>query len=62
MAKADKASKAEEKSDGGNTEPNSTSHSDWHWADPKNLRVNPVFQSLIPLQSRGEFMALEQSI
>src|SRR5215472_4386708 len=35
---------------------------DWTWADPKSLKVNAAFQSLIPLQSRGELLALEQSI
>jgi hypothetical protein len=35
---------------------------DWHWADPKSLKVNPAFQRLIPLQSREEFRALQQSI
>jgi hypothetical protein len=35
---------------------------DWHWADPKSLKVNPAFQSLIPLQSKGECLALEESI
>ncbi len=30
--------------------------------DALTLKVNPAFQSLIPLQSRGEYMALEQSI
>jgi hypothetical protein len=35
---------------------------DWRWADPKSLKVNPAFQSLIPLQSKGEHRALEQSI
>ncbi len=30
--------------------------------DPKSLKVNPAFQSLIPLQSKGEHMALEESI
>src|SRR3954447_7984594 len=35
---------------------------DWRWADPKGLKVNPAFQSLIPLQSRGELLALEESI
>ena len=35
---------------------------DWRWADPKTLKVNPAFQSLIPMQSKGEFMALEESI
>lgn len=39
-----------------------TDQADWHWADPKSLKVNPAFQSLIPLQSRGEYLALEQSI
>ena len=36
--------------------------SDWRWADPRTLKVNPAFQSLIPLQSKGEHMALEASI
>jgi hypothetical protein len=35
---------------------------DWRLADPKTLKVNPAFQSLIPMQSKGEFMALEESI
>lgn len=43
-------------------EPGMSDQPDWHWADPKTLKVNPVFQALIPLQAKGEFMALEQSI
>ncbi len=35
---------------------------DWYWADPRSLKVNPAFQALIPLQSRGEYRALDQSI
>jgi hypothetical protein len=35
---------------------------DWRWADPASLKVNPDFQRLIPLQSREEFRALDQSI
>jgi hypothetical protein len=35
---------------------------DWRWADPKRLKVEPAFQRLIPLQSLGEYRALEQSI
>jgi hypothetical protein len=35
---------------------------DWTWADPSTLQVNPAFQRLIPLQSRGELLALEESI
>ena len=35
---------------------------DWTWADPKGLKVNPKFQRLIPLQSRGEYLALGESI
>jgi hypothetical protein len=35
---------------------------DWYWADPKSLQVNPAFQGLIPLQSKGEYRALERSI
>ncbi len=45
-----------------NAESNGTDQADWHWADPKTLKVNPAFQALIPLQARGEYMALEQSI
>jgi hypothetical protein len=41
---------------------NSDDKADWRWADPKTLKVNPAFQSLIPLQSRGEYLALDQSI
>jgi hypothetical protein len=35
---------------------------DWTWEDPKTLKVQGAFQDLIPLQSRGELLALEQSI
>jgi hypothetical protein len=35
---------------------------DWKWADPNGLKVHPEFRRLIPLQSRGEFKALERSI
>jgi hypothetical protein len=35
---------------------------DWRWAGPRRLKVDPAFQRLIPLQSRGEYRALEQSI
>jgi hypothetical protein len=35
---------------------------DWHWADPKSLKVKAEFQRLIPLQSREEFRALDASI
>jgi ParB-like nuclease domain len=35
---------------------------DWTWADPKSLKVNPKFHRMIPLQARGELMALEESI
>ena len=35
---------------------------DWKWANPNGLKVHPDFRRLIPLQSRGEFKALEQSI
>jgi hypothetical protein len=35
---------------------------DWQWADPNGLKVDPAFRRLIPLQSRGEFRALEQSL
>jgi hypothetical protein len=39
-----------------------TDQADWKWADPKSLKVNAAFQALIPLQSKGELLALEQSI
>src|SRR5436305_6162409 len=39
-----------------------SSQTDWYCAEPKSLKVNPAFQSLIPLQSRGEYLALDQSI
>jgi hypothetical protein len=35
---------------------------DWTWAEPKSLKVNPAFQALIPVQAKGELLALEQSI
>src|SRR4051794_3125034 len=35
---------------------------DWPLVDPKTLKVEPAFQRLIPLQSRGELLALEESI
>jgi hypothetical protein len=35
---------------------------EWKWADPRSLKVDPAFQRLIPLQSRGEYLALERSI
>jgi hypothetical protein len=43
-------------------EPGTADQADWYWADPKTLKVNPAFQSLIPLQSKGELLALEESI
>jgi hypothetical protein len=42
--------------------PSTSEQADWHLADPKSLKVNSAFQSLIPLQSKGEHLALEQSI
>ena len=39
-----------------------TNQADWRWEEPKSLKVNPVFQSLIPLQAKGEHLALDQSI
>ena len=44
------------------SKPASTRPDDWTWADPKALKVNPEFQRLIPLQSRGEYLALSESI
>jgi hypothetical protein len=39
-----------------------TEQAHWHLADPKTLKVNKAFQALIPLQSKGELLALEESI
>jgi hypothetical protein len=44
------------------TDADTNDQPDWHWAEPKTLKVKQTFQSLIPLQSKGEHMALEQSI
>ncbi len=35
---------------------------DWTWMEPKSLKMDAEFQQLIPLQSRGELLALEESI
>ncbi len=35
---------------------------DWTWEDPKTLKVNPDFQRLVPLQSKGELLALRESV
>jgi hypothetical protein len=35
---------------------------DWTWEDPRSLKVTPDFQRLVPLQSRGELLALRQSV
>ncbi len=39
-----------------------TNNQDWYLTDPKSLKVNQDFQSLIPMQAKGELMALEESI
>jgi hypothetical protein len=44
------------------TEPAASDAADWAWEDPKTLKVNRAFQDLIPLQAKGELIALEQSI
>jgi len=52
--------KGEEASDGkGET---ASSAIDLRWVDPATLKVEPAFQRLIPLQSRGELLALDESI
>lgn len=43
-------------------QPEASDQADWTWEDPKSLKVNPDFQRLIPLQSRGEYLALSASI
>jgi hypothetical protein len=35
---------------------------DWVWAEPQALRVRAEFQRLIPVQPRGEYVALSESI
>lgn len=35
---------------------------EWTWQEPKSLKVDPQFQRLIPLQSKGELRALEDSV
>jgi hypothetical protein len=52
--KTDKDDRAEDEAD--------AKDRNWHWADPKSLKVNPAFRRLIPLQSREEFRALEAGI
>src|SRR5580704_12181750 len=61
MARADKSNKTEE-SAGRKAKPSMPDQADWIWADPKSLKVNPEFQRLIPLQSREEYRALNESI
>jgi hypothetical protein len=55
MNTTDKAQQADEAA-------STTSQADWHWTDPKTLKVKPAFQSLIPMQAKGEHLALEESI
>jgi hypothetical protein len=55
MKATDKAQQAEETA-------TTADQADWSWTDPKTLKVNPAFQSLIPLQSKGELLALDESI
>jgi hypothetical protein len=62
MAKADKAKQADAEAESRTSKSTGADQADWHWTDPKTLKINPAFQSLIPLQSRGEYKALEQSI
>lgn len=35
---------------------------EWTWEDPKSLKVNLDFQRLVPLPSRGELLALRESV
>jgi len=60
MSTREKPADNEATSQNGSTDP--AEQTDWHWADPKNLKVKPEFQRLIPLQSREEFRALDASI
>jgi hypothetical protein len=60
MRKTKKPQARREADRGGGGDP--SAGADWYWADPNSLQVNPAFQALIPLQSRGEYRALERSI
>jgi hypothetical protein len=46
----------------GNVMPAPLDQGDWAWVEPQSLTVNPEFQRLIPLQSKGEYLALSASI
>ncbi len=45
-----------------NALPTPLDQGDWTWVEPQTLTVNPEFQRLIPLQSKGEYLALSVSI
>ena len=62
MKTADKAQKTENEARGRKGAGSETDQADWHWADPKSLKVKAEFQRLIPLQSREEYRALNESI
>src|SRR5262249_13209318 len=48
------------KKEAGSAEP--LDQGEWSWEDPKSLKVNPDFQRLVPLPSRGELLALRESV
>jgi hypothetical protein len=54
--------KPEQQEDEGSQGRKAVGDQDWYWAEPKSLKVNPAFEALIPLQSKGEYRALDQSI
>src|SRR5579871_446321 len=60
MKTAERTQQAE--GEGGRQGSGAAEGGDWYWADPKSLKVKPAFQGLIPLQSKGEYRALDQSI
>jgi hypothetical protein len=62
MTRADTVQQAEAEVAGQTSGSQERDPGDWHWADPRSLKVKPEFQRLIPLQSREEFRALDASI
>ena len=62
MATPEKTKRPKKAPDARRSKPAPPDPDDWTWADPKTLKVKPEFQRLIPLQSKGEYRALSESI
>lgn len=58
----EKSTEMENKAGNPNGKAEPANEADWTWADPKSLKVKPEFQRLIPLQAKGELLAMEESI